>query len=61
MSDPNDYCSISILYCFAKILECLFEDCATLGDQQECLIYDRFIDFLRKPNVSCKAQYEFQK
>lgn len=47
ISDPNNYRPISILSCFAKILE--------------RLIYDRFLAFLKKHNVIHKSQYGFQK
>ena len=46
-TDPNNYRPISILTCFAKILE--------------RLIYDRFLAFLKKHNVIYKTQYCFQK
>ena len=46
-TNPNNYRPISILTCFAKILE--------------RLIYDRFLAFLKKHNVIHKTQYGFQK
>ena len=46
-TDPNNYCLISILTCFAKILE--------------HLIYNRFLAFLKKHNVIHKTQYGFPK
>ena len=46
-TNPTKYRPISILTCFAKILE--------------RLIYDRFLAFLNKHNVIHKTQYGFQK
>ena len=46
-TNPNNYRPISIFTCFAKILE--------------HLVYNRFLAFLKKHNVTHKTQYGFQK
>ena len=46
-TNPSNYPPILILTCFSKILE--------------RLVYNRFLEFLKKHNVIYKSQYEFQK